>query len=464
MKLKFSFVALILFSALSKSQNSSAQIEQCAGYKIDEEALRKTLDYETSVGNRTTDESAEYVVRVYFHICRNDDGSNASIAQAGILDEFNKLVSHFEPANNICFLNVGVRTINNTTLNTYSNTTNLFDEYRVPNCINIFYTQYVWQSQDGITFPAGGVALGIPSTICFVARSNIGTNTISHEIGHCIGLVHTHETVYGWEMINGSNSQSAGDRINDTRADPYAHNANNHNCYSSNGCQYTGSCLDPNGQSNYNPPYNNIMSYWSDACVSQNFTINQFQRMRSYLDTDNNLIQCQSTNGNLTEGPVNINAEYRIKSATGTLSTNGTVNYIANAKVVLGGETVILNPGFVASPNGGWALITTSICSADVSTSIDYYMAVENINSDFSLHPNPVTDKVNFSYSINSAEKTSLTIYNLLGERVANLMDNQLSIPGKHEVSFNSNNLSSGVYIAVFKLGDTVLKKKWIKQ
>ena len=63
----------------------------------------------------------------------------------------------------------------------------------------------------------GGIALGgIPGTFCLVAKSNIGKGqTTSHEVGHCLGLLHTFEPANGSENINGSNSSSTADLITD---------------------------------------------------------------------------------------------------------------------------------------------------------------------------------------------------------------------------------------------------------
>lgn len=50
--------------------------------------------------------------------------------------------------------------------------------------------------------------------------------TVSHEIGHCLGLYHTHHGTFSAEggtpeLVNSSNSATAGDYIIDTSADTY---------------------------------------------------------------------------------------------------------------------------------------------------------------------------------------------------------------------------------------------------
>ena len=47
---------------------------------------------------------------------------------------------------------------------------------------------------------------------------NCGGNVLAHELGHNIGLFHTHESPK--EFVDGSNCIQAGDRVCDTNADP----------------------------------------------------------------------------------------------------------------------------------------------------------------------------------------------------------------------------------------------------
>ncbi|MBK9047683.1 MAG: hypothetical protein IPL74_13565 [Bacteroidetes bacterium] len=89
-----------------------------------------------------------------------------------------------------------------------------------------------------------------------VTASNLNDNsTLAHELGHYLGLYHTHETSNGVEYVNGSNCGTAGDLLCDTPADPNLFSCSN------SSCQYTCPTLtDPLGQF-YSPLMDNIMSY-----------------------------------------------------------------------------------------------------------------------------------------------------------------------------------------------------------
>ncbi len=97
---------------------------------------------------------------------------------------------------------------------------------------------------------------------------------------------------------------------------------------------------------------------------------------------------------------------------------------------------------------------------------------IKNIPSEFSLgqnYPNPFNPTTKIKFSIpsvvdaNFASTTAhvtLIVYNLLGQKVATLVNGELS-SGNHSVSFDASKLSSGVYIYRLKAGNnfTAIKK-----
>lgn len=90
-----------------------------------------------------------------------------------------------------------------------------------------------------------------------------------HEIGHYLGLLHTHETEFGEELVNGSNCDIAGDLICDTPADP--------NLWTLGSCNYNKPHTDSNGDT-FDPDVTNYMSYALPQCLNK-FTSQQFSEM-----------------------------------------------------------------------------------------------------------------------------------------------------------------------------------------
>jgi hypothetical protein len=71
------------------------------------------------------------------------------------------------------------------------------------------------------------------------------------------------------------------------------------------------------------------------------------------------------------------------------------------------------------------------------------------IPSNFELsqnYPNPFNPSTTIRYALPSESKVTITVYNLLGQELATLV-NDIKSSGYHEVVFNAANLSSGVYL-----------------
>jgi len=92
-----------------------------------------------------------------------------------------------------------------------------------------------------------------------------------------------------------------------------------------------------------------------------------------------------------------------------------------------------------------------------------------SIQEDFSLlscfelnqnYPNPFNPSTKIRFSIPESAYTTLTVYSVLGQEVATLINEEKS-SGVYEVSFDGLNLSSGTYIYKLQAGDFVQTKKY---
>ncbi len=101
----------------------------------------------------------------------------------------------------------------------------------------------------------------------------------------------------------------------------------------------------------------------------------------------------------------------------------------------------------------------------DFSGSFKYSKAVE-VNSSkplsFALnqnYPNPFNPTTTISYSVPEKSFVTIKVYNVLGNVVASLVNNQIEA-GEHNVQFNANELSSGVYFYTITAGNFSATKK----
>ncbi|MBI9070034.1 MAG: discoidin domain-containing protein [Melioribacteraceae bacterium] len=91
-----------------------------------------------------------------------------------------------------------------------------------------------------------------------------------------------------------------------------------------------------------------------------------------------------------------------------------------------------------------------------------FEIETEIVPSNFNLdqnYPNPFNPTTTIAFSIPIDSKVALNVYNILGEKVAGLMNEQLSA-GSHKVNFNATNLSSGIYLYVLESADFTSVKK----
>jgi hypothetical protein len=71
----------------------------------------------------------------------------------------------------------------------------------------------------------------------------------------------------------------------------------------------------------------------------------------------------------------------------------------------------------------------------------------------FPCFPNPFNPSTNISYFLPEAAIVNVSVYDLLGRMVDNLV-NEYRIAGSHTVSFEPRSLSSGVYVVRFTARD----------
>lgn len=88
----------------------------------------------------------------------------------------------------------------------------------------------------------------------------------------------------------------------------------------------------------------------------------------------------------------------------------------------------------------------------------------EQLAYDFDLkqnYPNPFNPSTNIQYTLNKAADVTLEVYNILGQRVATLV-NVKQTAGAYTVNFDARNLSSGVYIYRLQAGNQVKTNKML--
>ncbi|MCB0743372.1 MAG: glycosyl hydrolase 53 family protein [Ignavibacteriae bacterium] len=85
----------------------------------------------------------------------------------------------------------------------------------------------------------------------------------------------------------------------------------------------------------------------------------------------------------------------------------------------------------------------------------------ELYNYKLDIYPNPFNPKTTITYSVPNLSSISINIYNMLGEEIAQLVNGEQS-PGTHNLTWNANNIPSGVYFCKIEASDYLNIKKVI--
>ncbi len=89
----------------------------------------------------------------------------------------------------------------------------------------------------------------------------------------------------------------------------------------------------------------------------------------------------------------------------------------------------------------------------------------QNVPTGYALeqnYPNPFNPSTNIRFSLAHTTNVKLVIYNILGQRVATLLNNRVMNAGAHVVQFDASRLASGVYFYHLEAGSFKANKKMV--
>jgi hypothetical protein len=162
-------------------------------------------------------------------------------------------------------------------------------------------------------------------------------------------------------------------------------------------------------------------------------------------------------------GGVSANYVARFNTQTNTWSTLGTgssngVNSDVNALAVVGNEVVVggsftsaggVSANYVARWNSG-----TSRVEQLSPTAPKTFLLEQN-------YPNPFNPSTTIRYQLPVASEVKLEVYDVLGKKIATLVNERQSV-GSYQVVWNASGLSSGTYFYRLQAGTFVETKKMI--
>jgi len=295
-----------------------------------------------------------YPLKIHIKVFANDDGSNLAATEDNVLRQFENMRIAYA-SHNICFILSGYDIINNTDLNNMdvaeADDLSQIGPLVVTSCFTLFIHRSLVEAGDGLN----GTAYAIPNYYFSMSSGAINSttnlSTMPHELGHCLGLLHTFESFYGSENRARSGSckdcEDDGDLLCDTQAD-----RNVDDDFINSSCNYTGSLTDACGEALLMEE-TNIMTYGRRSC-REFFTAGQADRMQGYILTthvsriaENALIVLSPHSQG--SGRVNIAARNSISfSAASGYTISGSTNANYSSK------SITITPGVEFKPSSGY--------------------------------------------------------------------------------------------------------------
>ncbi len=233
-------------------------------------------------------------INVVHHISRDDNGENPTTTISNVNLMMTFLNNNFNQWN-IRFVTKEVKPVNNTAWNRgFIRQDDLRSRrdllpFEDAQSLNIFYFNRLSDRQSDNTLETIDATALRPNEgnnikLGRAAFEPNNTATLTHEVGHYLGLFNTSENIQdpngNLELVDGSNATVAGDLIADTPASPVLNETN----IDETNCAYIGTETDENGML-YTPDTFNFMTQWTGRGVNNmlcrsRFTPGQVEKMR----------------------------------------------------------------------------------------------------------------------------------------------------------------------------------------
>ena len=154
---------------------------------------------------------------------------------------------------------------------------------------------------------------------------------------------------------------------------------------------------------------------------------------------------------------------------TGGISADTLVSTDSGAVGIIGTDTLLLQPQANRTVYMAVALGTDEASMlANMGLAEGHYGVITSVNVPLATiktykleqnYPNPFNPSTTISFSIPEREKVTLDVYDLLGQKVAAIVNKEME-QGTYSFSFDGSNLASGLYIYSLRAGSFTSAKK----
>ncbi len=159
---------------------------------------------------------------------------------------------------------------------------------------------------------------------------------------------------------------------------------------------------------------------------------------------------------NISSGTVIKHEVNQVITASNEVQSGADVIYDA-------GTRIVLRPNFIAEAGSDFLAVIDG-CGGAYKTGepVDYTNIDTPSEIPIQIAPNPFSQQTQISFSLTENTLINLDIYNLTGQKIATLAQQEERASGKHQFTFDGNNLANGTYLVRLQIGNQLITKKLI--
>lgn len=169
-----------------------------------------------------------------------------------------------------------------------------------------------------------------------------------------------------------------------------------------------------------------------------------------------------------------LTVSYMLTSGDADVSVSVNGNEVANQTLSASGDSVLteLSLSNVPFTEGNNVVLITAASGGVQVDRVDFFVIGDFMSTPNELepdlaerfelsqnYPNPFNPSTSINFTVPVTSDVQLTVFNLLGQKVATLVNERRSA-GNHSVRFDARNLSSGVYFYQLQAGDFTLQRR----
>lgn len=466
----------------------SASHAQWCGTK-GEELVARLLENKAALRESPVQFRSTRYVPIKFHLVGRNDGTGRARFR-NVLEQLCVMNNDYAPLGIQFYIKDSFNIINNTILfEDHYNNMRLMEPYRDPNALNVWIVDAIRVNSNSDGESLGYYSVSRDWIVILRSEINNYSSSLSHEIGHFFGLLHT---FYGWdydpweagkhgnpapelsplgiptERQDKANCDAAGDYICDTPPD---YNLG----FGWDDCNYVGGAKDPAGVL-VNPDEMNFMGYFLRCSrTAYIFSTEQKNLMTADVASNKRAPLRNTYNPDYLQFSGVPQLESPASSVTMPVYDQVSLQWSAVEGATRYLVEVDALPTFTSAQVMTFVVTTNKLTVNILSPSETYYWRVRAFNEHYTcavfsprrsfrtgmttatqeptelngwkIYSNPTTQGSNLllAFNVQQSVKASIEVWNVMGQRVQSVKNYTFS-SGERQLTLLTDQLKSGIY------------------